>query len=247
MSQSRHSVVLGAAALALALLSWSVQGQSAADGSLSIAEVQAFIEEKVAEGVPVDEVISSGLKLGYRPELLAAALLNLSVEPAVIAVALVSEGVSRGDAAKAVISVAGPPSSERVLEALLIGAPPEEAQTLAGQVAELVAQLNAVPTQVAAPPKQDVVATTEPEPVTESVPAQESTEVAQAPTTTDSETAPATTAETEPATEPTATTEVVTTQEPTTSEPVTLPPPVVAVVVDPTPPIMGGGGGSTRN
>lgn len=244
MFHGHKTAVLGAAALALAALSWGVLGQSSPGEPVSMAEVQAFIEEKVGEGFPVDEVISSGLELGYRPELLAAALMNLSLEPAVIAVALASEGVTRVEAAKAVITVAGPPSSAPVMEALLIGAPAEEAQTLTAQVTELVTQLVANTTPETPPAGREVVATTEPE--AEATPAQESTEVAQEPTTTEPETAPTTTAEAETTPEPTPTTEVVTTVEPT-PEPVIEPPPVVVVVVEPTPPIMGGGGGGTLN
>jgi hypothetical protein len=161
---SRQPAFLSALALALAVFSWGVQSQSAGGGTVSMAEVQAFIEEKVGDGFPVDEIISSGLELGYRPELLATALMNLSLEPAVIALALAAEGVTRVDAAKAVISVAGPLSSTPVMEALLIGASAEEVQTLTEQIAELVTQLNTTPAQESVPAEQEVVATIEPTP-----------------------------------------------------------------------------------
>lgn len=238
MIRSRKATVLGALAIAFAAFSWGVLSQSSAGEALSMAEVQAFIEEKVGEGFPVDEVISSGLELGYRPELLAAALMNLSLEPAEIAVALVGEGVSRVDAAKAVISVAGPSSSTQVTQALLIGAPAEDVKILTEQVNQLVAQLNTAPTQGTVTTEQEVVTTKAPEPEPGNSPEQESLLVTQEEAATiKPETNPASIAAANPTTE----------QSPTIMEPMSEPPPQVVVIVEPTPPIMGGGGGSTRN
>lgn len=245
MIRSLKTVVLGGLAFAIAVFSWGVLSQSPAGETLSMAEVQAFIEEKVGEGFPVDEVISSGLELGYRPELLAAALINLSIEPAVIAVALAAEGVSRVDAAKAVISVAGPPSSTQVTQALLIGASPDEVKVLTEQVDQLVAQLNRAPIQETAATEREVVATEEPEPEPGDKTAQESVLVDTEPATTK----PASIAEAELTTEQATSDETVTATNlvPTIMEPMNQAPPVVLVIVEPTPPIMGGGGGSTRN
>lgn len=249
MIRSRKATVLGALAIALAAFSWGVLSQSSAGEALSMAEVQAFIEERMGEGFPVDEVISSGLELGYRPELLAAALMNLSLEPAQIAVALAAEGVPRVDAAKAVISVAGPSSSTQVTQALLIGAPAEEVKILTEQVNQLLAQLNTAPAQETVTTEQEVVTTKAPEPEPGDTPAQESVLETQESATTK----PASVAAAEPTTEQAPTTETVTATNPmpeltpTIMEPMSPPPPVVVVIVEPTPPIMGGGGGSTRN
>lgn len=238
MIRSRKATVLGALAIALAAFSWGVLSQSSAGEALSIAEVQAFIEEKVGEGFPVDEVISSGLELGYRPELLAAALMNLSLDPVEIAVALVAEGVPRVDAAKAVISVAGPSSSTQVTQAVLVGAPAEEVKILTEQVNQLVAQLNTAPTQGTVTTEREVVTTKAPEPEPGDSPEQGSVLVTQEESATiKPETNPASIAAAEPTSE----------QAPTIMEPMSEPPPQVVVIVEPTPPIMGGGGGSTRN
>lgn len=246
MSTIRFKVV-GASVLGacLAVASLGVLSQSSSVAPVSISEVQAFIEQKVGEGFPIDEVISSGLELGYRPELLAAVLMNLSLEPATIAVALANEGVPRVEAAKAVITVAGAPVAPPVLEALLISAPPEERQALTQQVTEFVTTVTQT-TQTAqeTPPQNVATETTEPESsqqaATEQTAATDTTATdTTAPTDAAATTeAPTTTAETS-TTSPTTVTE--------TQQPAEPPPVVVVVVTPPTPPIQGGGGGATVN
>lgn len=228
----------------IALASLGVLSQSSSDTPVSISEVQAFIEQKVGEGFPIDEVISSGLELGYRPELLAAVLMNLSLEPATIAVALANEGVPRVEAAKAVITVAGAPVAPPVLEALLISAPPEEQQALTQQVTEFVTTVvqTTQPTPLETP-TQDVATQTpesESSTTTEQTAATDTTATeTTAPTETAATTeAPTTTADTSN-TSPTTVTE--------TQQPAEPPPVVVVVVTPPTPPIQGGGGGATVN
>lgn len=244
MSSIRVKVVgtslLGAC---IALASLGVLSQPSSDTPVSISEVQAFIEQKVGEGFPIDEVISSGLELGYRPELLAAVLMNLSLEPATIAVALANEGVPRVEAAKAVITVAGAPLAPPVLEALLISAPPEEQQALTQQVTEFVTTVTQTTQATQEAPTQDVATQT---PESESSTTTEQT--AATDTTATETTAPTETAAT---TEALATTADTSNTSPTTvtetQQPAEPPPVVVVVVTPPTPPIQGGGGGATVN
>lgn len=226
--------VLGASVLGvcMAAVSLGVLSQSSADAPVSISEVQAFIEQKVGEGFPIDEVISSGLELGYRPELLAAVLMNLTLEPATIAVALANEGVPKVEAAKALITVAGAPAAPPVLNALLLTAAPEEAAVIQQQVTEFVATVTTTtpPSQETPNATQDVaVQTTEPEPSTP-----QTTEVPPVDASTTPQDTQVTTEATQPTTEPTPVVE-------------TQPPPVVVVFTPPTPPVLGGGGGATLN
>lgn len=227
------ALVLG---VCMAAVSVGVLSQSSADAPVSISEVQAFIEQKVADGFPIDEVISSGLELGYRPELLAAVLMNLMLEPATIAVALANEGVPKVEAAKAVITVSGAPAAPSVLNALLLNAAPEEVAAITQQVTEFVATITTTTATTPASQEtpaatQDVaVQTIEPEPsppqVTEAPPVAESTT---------QQDAQVTTVVPLPITEPTP---VVETRPP---------PPMVFVFTPPTPPALGGGGGATLN
>lgn len=229
--------VLGASVLGvcMAAVSLGVLSQSSADAPVSIAEVQAFIEQKVGEGFPIDEVISSGLELGYRPELLAAVLMNLRLEPAIIAVALANEGVPKVEAAKAVITVAGAPVAPSVLSALLLSAAPEEAAAITQQVTEFVATVTTTTTTT--PPSQETTT------ATQDVAVQ----------TTEPESSPPQTTEAPPVAESTTQqdTQVTTVVTPPTTEPTpvveTQPPPVVVVFTPPTPPVLGGGGGATLN
>lgn len=221
--------VAGCLAVLLSIASWGVLSQSTPAAEASVAEVQTYIEQRVRENSTLDDVVASGLTLGYRPEVLAAALIILNFEPAAVAVALVNQGVSRRDAAQSVITVAGPPSSEPVLQALLTGITPEEGTALRGQVAQIVASITRVVAQDPSVPSQEVPAQTE-----------ETTAKATASTTEPtSNTAPpaANTATDTPPSQPMA-----------DAQPAPVPArPVLVGTAPPTPPVQGGGGGATRN
>ncbi len=226
--------VLGAG---LALASLAVLGQSSDEAAVSISEVQSFIEQKVSEGFPIEEAVSSGLELGFRPEVIAAVLLNLSLEPARIAVALANEGVPKVEAAKAVITVAGTATAPPVLDALLLGSSQEERAVVTQQVTIFVATVTQTqgteqPQTSQTPPAVEEVVVQAPE---QEVPAASATEA---------------TVSTESATEQTTQQETTLVQPPVT-EPTqvaeSVPPSIVVLFSPPTPPIQGGGGGATRN
>ncbi len=224
--------VLGAS---LAVASLGVLGQSGGDATVSLSEVQNFIEQKVSEGFPIEEAVASGLELGFRPEVIAAVLLNLSLEPARIAVALASEGVPKVEAAKAVITVAGTTTAPPVLDALLIGSSQEERVAVTQQVTAFVATVTQTTQQPQTPQTPSVT-----EEVVVQAPEQETPAVS----TTE------TTGSTEPTTGQTTQQETAVVQPPVT-EPTQViesaPLPLVVVFTPPTPPIQGGGGGATSN
>lgn len=234
--------VAGSLAVLLSVASWGVLSQSTPPAEASVAEVQTYIEQRVRENGTLDDVVASGLTLGYRPEVLAAALIILNFEPASVAVALVNQGVSRRDAAQSVIAVAGAPSSEPVLQALLTGITTEEGTALRGQVAEIVSSIAPVVAQDAPAPAQEVSAQVEDTTTEATAP---TTELP--PTTTTVESDSQTSQEPAP---PEGATATNTTPPPSGEAPPPASTPAPSVFVGaalPTPPVQGGGGGATRN
>lgn len=233
--------IAGSLAVLLSIASWGVLSQSTPAADASVAEVQTYIEQRVRENSTLDDVVASGLTLGYRPEVLAAALLTLNFEPAAVAVALVNQGVSRRDAAQSVITVAGPPSSEPVLQALLTGITPEEGTALRGQVAQIVSSITPVAAQDASAPSQEVPAQLE-----------DTTAEATASTTEPPSNTATVEADSQASQEP-APTAANTATDTTPSPPVAavppapVPTPTLVGVAPPTPAVQGGGGGATRN
>ena len=96
----------------------------------SYSEVQAFIERFTVEGFPLDEVVSSALELGYKPELVAAVLASQKIDPVTVAVVLVNEGVARDVAAAAVIAVSDPVVAPAVKAAVSVGASETETKAI---------------------------------------------------------------------------------------------------------------------
>lgn len=188
----------------------------------SYSEVQAFIERFTVEGFPLDEVVSSALELGYKPELVAAVLASQKIDPVTVAVVLVNEGVARDVAAAAVIAVSDPVVAPAVKAAVSVGA--SETETKAIEAVTPTPKTEPAPTPAATEPVQpaETPAATEPAPAPETPPAE-----------------PLPPAAPVPVPEPT--------PEPAAPAPQPVPEPVAPVPPIVTPPIMGGGGGSTRN
>lgn len=242
MSYKKYATA-GSLAVLLSIASWGVLSQSTPAAEASVTEVQTYIEQRVRENSTLDDVVASGLSLGYRPEVLAAALIILNFEPAAVAVALVNQGVSRRDAAQSVITVAGAPSSEPVLQALLIGIAPEEGAALKGQVAQIVSSIAPVVAQDAPPSVQAVPAQAEATASDSNAPA---TEVVPSTTSTAEAGSPASPAPENPAAA--SATDITPSPPVAAAPPAPIPaPPVFVSAAPPTPPVQGGGGGATRN